>query len=506
MNPHLAWALESGAVKRLDQRWQELHSNPPVNAFKLVTDFPKDGLESEVIVLGGGLGLLAATVLQARGHSVTLIDRTHVGETHREWNSSVTELEVLKSLGLPFENVIAKTYTNGFVEFKYDNPNGAKPARGWIPGVLDVAVSSQDLLTSCREQFLKLGGTLREGESFLQLEIAPNETRVTTDTAAYRASLVLDAMGVLSPIQFGLHRKPFDWVCPTVGSVVKHLDGVDENIGEVLVTDRGGDETGRQLIWELFPLEDSKNAVYLFHYAPIGQEGTLEALFKDYFKLLPEYHNDTNAEHIKAVFGYIPSRHKRRNASLPRVVALGDAGAWNNPLTFTGFGSNLRNLPRVLELLEFALKFDTLKASDTIHIGARQSNLELLSWLTRFMRPLKHDPQSVNRIFNAFVQSSNRTDPARVKRFYKDQSSSLDFIALMYGVLREHPSIWRHGIEQLGITELGAFLGSPILSMLQEAKAFAANMLFDSVKDHLTPSQALAFKAAALEWQAMRSH
>ncbi len=505
MNDHLNWALESGAVKSLDDRWKNLNSNPPRDAFKLVSSFAKDGLESEIIVLGGGLGLLAATALQARGHSVTLIDRTNVGETHREWNSSQAELEVLKTLGLPFENIVAKTYRTGFVEFRYDDFKGTKPARSWIPGVLDVAVSSQNLLSQCREKFLELGGTLREGEAFKHLEISPSETRITTDAGIYRSKLVLDAMGVLSPIQFQLHQKPFDWVCPTVGSVVKHLDGVDENIGEVLVTDRGGDDLGRQLIWELFPLEDHANAVYLFHYAPIGQEGTLEHLFADYFKLLPEYHGNTNAEHIKPVFGYIPSRHKRRNSSLPRVIPMGDAGAWNNPLTFTGFGSNLRNLPRVLELLEFALKFDTLKPSDTIQIGARQSNLELLSWLTRFMRPLKHDPQSVNRIFNAFVKSSNRTDPERVKRFYKDQASSLDFLALMMGVMLEHPSIWRHGFEQLGLLELASFLSSPVVGVAREARVFGANMLWESVKDRLTPAQALAWKASALEWQAMRS-
>jgi lycopene cyclase CruA len=500
----LAWALESGAVQRLDERWNRLNTAPPVDAFKLVSSFPKHGLESEIIVLGGGLGLLAATALQARGHSVTLIDRSHVGETHREWNSSQNELEVLKQLGLPFENIVAKTYKTGFVEFGYTDPSGEKPSRGWIPGVLDVAVSSQGLLSQCRELFLKHGGTLREGESFKQLEICPNQTRVTTDTASYRARLVLDAMGVLSPIQFQLHRQPFDWVCPTVGSVVKNLAGVDENIGEVLVTDRGGDALGRQLIWELFPLEDKANAVYLFHYAPIGQEGTLEQLFADYFKLLPEYHDDANAEHLKPVFGYIPSRHKRRRASLPRIVPIGDAGAWNNPLTFTGFGSNLRNLPRVLELLEFGLKFDTLNSSDTSQIGARQSNLELLSWLTRFMRPLKNDPQSVNRIFNAFVKSSNRSGLERVRRFYKDRASSLDFVVLMFGVLREHPSIWRHGIEQLGIGELMQFLASPVLSMAREARAWGANTLWEAAKDHLNPSQALAFRAAALEWRAMR--
>jgi lycopene cyclase CruA len=502
---HLTWSLESGAVKRLDERWKSLNTNPPQDAFKYVSSIATDGLESEIIVLGGGLGLLAATALQARGHQVTLIDRTNVGDTHREWNSSQAELEVLKTLGLPFENIMAKTYRTGFVEFAYDDPQGTKPARSWIPGVLDVAVSSQSLLSQCRNRFLELGGTLREGETFNHLEIGRSETRVTTDAGTYRAKLVLDAMGVLSPIQFQLHQKPFDWVCPTVGSVVKHLDGVDPNIGEVLVTNSGGDNLGRQLIWELFPLEDDANAVYLFHYAPIGQEGTLESLFADYFKLLSEYHNDAKAEHIKPVFGYIPSRHKRRNSSLPRVVPIGDAGAWNNPLTFTGFGSNLRNLPRVLELLEFSLKFDTLKASDTIQIGARQSNLELLAWLTRFMRPLKHDPQSVNRIFNAFVKSSNRTDPARVKRFYKDQSSSLDFVALMFGVMQEHPSIWRHGLEQLGMGELVAFLGSPVLSMVREARALGADALWETVKDRLTPTQALSWRAAALEWQAMQT-
>lgn len=249
MSDHLTWALESGAVKRLDERWKSLTTNPPTDAFELVSSVQAEGLESEIIVLGGGLGLLAATALQARGHQVTLIDRTNVGETHREWNSSQSELEVLKQLGLPHSKVVAKTYRTGFVEFNYQNERGEKPARGWIPGVLDVAVSSHSLLSQSRARFLELGGTLREGENFKHLEIGNLQTRVTTDNGTYRAKLVLDAMGVLSPIQFQLHRQPFDWVCPTVGSVVKHLEGVDENIGEVLVTDRGGDELGRQLIW-----------------------------------------------------------------------------------------------------------------------------------------------------------------------------------------------------------------------------------------------------------------
>lgn len=495
----LEWALASGAVRDLDKRWADLHRAPPADAYRLVGSLPGGGEESEIVVIGGGLGLVLAAALQRRGHSVTLLDRGRVGDTHREWNSSRLELGVLERLGLPTEGVVTKEYRTGFVEFAHMGPSGEPPARSWLPGVLDVAVSSRALLSGCRAAFLAAGGRLRENEPFRRLEIGPKGVRVEGEGGAYRARVAVDAMGVLSPVQFQLHRRPYDWVCPTVGSVARGLGGVDPSVGEVLYTNRPAEPDGRQLIWELFPLPRDEAAVYLFHYAPVGEEGTLEALFGDYFRLLGEYHDDGGAEHLKPVYGYIPSRHRRRSASLPRVVPVGDAAAWNSPLTFTGFGSFLRNLPRVVELLELALARDTLTAADTARVSARQANLELLWSLAHFMRPLPGDRGSVNRILDAFNRAMNDLGLERARRFYQDRGDTADFLAILSTMMSHYPSVWRHALRRLGPAGLARLFASVGLTAGREGLAWAAGRLPPPREPH----RALAWRAAALEHEVM---
>jgi lycopene cyclase CruA len=495
----VAWAVAAG-LRDLDLRWQALH-RAPAAVLGQTSHLP--ALDSEILVLGGGLGLIAATVLAQRGHSVRLIDRRRVGHTHREWNSSQAELAVLRHLGLPLEGALAREYQRGFVEFAA--PAGAAPERVWLPGVLDVAVASDQLLANCRAAFLAAGGQLYEDEHFERLKNAPNGVLVETSGGQHRARVVLDALGVLSPIQFALHQRPFDWVCPTAGSVVRGLAGVDPDVGEVLYTNSHG-QAGRQYIWELFPLEANAapaSAVYLFHYAPIGEEGTLEQLFGEYLRLLPSYHDDANAQHLKPVFGYIPSRHQRRSASLARVVPLGDAAAWSSPLTFTGFGSFVRNLPRVVALLETALRNDNLEAADTAQISARQSNLELLWSLAHFMRPLSDDSASVGRIMNAFNRASNRLGPARAKRFYQDRAGVADFIAILASIMLDYPDVWRHGLKQLGLRQLARLLASIPLAALRETLAWLAYNS-EGHAFRASPSQQLHWQALSLEHQAMK--
>lgn len=499
----LEWALADGAVTRLNDRWTELHQAAPRDAVRLRDPAP-GGQEAEIVVLGGGLGLLAAAALQLSGRQVTLIDRGHVGTTHREWNSSRLELAALESLGLPALSAVVASYRTGFVEFAHHPVGGPPPARAWLPGVLDAAVSSLLLLGSARDLFLAAGGSLREGETFRTLDTGRRAARVHTDGGSYRARLVVDALGVLSPIQFWLHRRPYDWVCPTVGTVARGLAGVDPMVGEILVTRGPAEPDGRQLIWELFPLGDDRAATYLFHYAPVGIEGRLEGLFADYFRLLPAYHDDLDAAHEKPVFGLIPSRHRPRSASLPRVVPVGDAAGWSSPLTFTGFGSFARNLPRVLELLGLALDHDLLAPEHTRRISARQANLELLAPMARLMRPLPADPGSVNRIVDAFNRATLELGPERARHFYQDRAGALNLLALLTGVWRHYPAVWRHALGGLGPAGVASLVTGAGLCGARELLGWAADATIDAVEPRAPGGLRLAWRAAALEHRAMR--
>lgn len=467
MDAQLSWALADGAVEALDARWQALSRNPPTKAVR-VSATTTGGVDADVVVLGGGLGLILAAVLQTSGLQVIVLDRDRPGRTHREWNSSLSELSSLASLGFDVADITARTYRTGFVEFAY-REHGHTPARVWLPGVLDAPVSSDRLLDQARTRFLAAGGVLRAGESFESLEVSEHGALAFTSGGVVRARLAVDALGVLSPIAHQLNPRPFDWVCPTVGSSVSGLAGVDPEVGEILVTTGPAEADGRQYIWELFPQDEGRAAAYLFHYAPLSQEGTLVDLYRQYFRLLPAYHNDTDAIHHKRLFGFIPSRHRAQARSLPSLVAIGDAAGWNNPLTFTGFGSFIRNLPRVSQLIGEALAANRISAHDTALISARQSNLRAMWAMARFMRPLPGDPDSVNRIVNAFNAATVAGGNATAARFYQDHASAGDLILLLARMSRLYPRIWLHAMRQLGARDMARFLGDVALSGLRGA-------------------------------------
>jgi lycopene cyclase CruA len=91
-------------------------------------------------------------------------------------------------------------------------------------------------------------------------------------------------------------------------------------------------------------------------------------MYEDFFHILPEYRrcNMDKLTWRKPTFGYIPgyfSLNKNdRQVAFDRLVAIGDAASLQSPLVFTGFGSLIRNLARLTNLLDVALRHDLLKA------------------------------------------------------------------------------------------------------------------------------------------------
>ncbi|MEM9512105.1 MAG: flavin-dependent dehydrogenase, partial [Cyanobacteria bacterium P01_E01_bin.48] len=406
----------------------------------------------DIIVIGGALGTLYATTMARLGYEVALLERLPFGRMNREWNISRQELQTLIDLGLltpqETESIIAQEYRDGFnLFFQGNNPPQAKAPVLHTPTVLNIALDSDRLLQICGEKLVEAGGHIFDRTEF---ECAYLEDRAVTIQARHldtdevihlQARLVIDAMGTASPIAQHINGdRAFDSVCPTVGAVMKRgfPEGVwDSQYGDVLFS-HGDISRGRQLIWELFPGRDDELTIYLFHYHEIHPDnpGSLLEMYEDFFTILPEYRRCEmdSLEWGKATFGYIPGRfggaNDKRQASCDRILSIGDAASLQSPLVFTGFGSLVRNLPRLSAMLQGALKHDLLTGADLNRVNAFQNNIAVTWLFSRGMMVPTGEalpPERINAILNTFFGVLADQPPEIADDFIKDRAGWLSF-------------------------------------------------------------------------------
>ncbi len=437
-----------------EQRWRE-HVRQPQQPKQVI--FQGESTSShqsptyDLIYLGGALGVIHAAVMAQLGYRVLLIERLPFGRMHREWNISRAEFQNLIDLGLftaaEFESLIAREYVDGFHKFfDANNPPQAKADILHTPTVLNIAVNSAKLLQVCGEKLRRAGGEIWDETEFTRTDIATHQvlveaTHLPSQTLKQATGRILvDAMGTASPIAWQLNGgRTFESVCPTVGAVVTGMEpGVwDSNYGDVL-NSHGDLARGRQLIWELFPGPEKELTFYLFHYHQVHPEnpGSLLEMYEDFFAILPEYRRCEMDEltWVKPTFGYIPghftSNGSDRTVAYDRLISIGDAASMQSPLVFTGFGSIVRNMPRLTDLLDTALRNDLVKAKYLNQIRAYQSNIAVTWLFSRgMMVPTGRQlpPERINAMLNTFfgILASESTDVA--EGFIKDRFGWLTF-------------------------------------------------------------------------------
>ncbi|MDT9191480.1 MAG: flavin-dependent dehydrogenase [Limnospira sp. PMC 1240.20] len=453
-----------------EKRWREGVRNPQTPKQVIFTEARTDSdgeLPSyDLIYVGGALGVIHAAVMARLGYRVLLMERLPFGRMNREWNISRSELQSLIDLGLftgaEVESFIAREYKDGFHKFfDANNPPIAKGEVLHTPRVLNVAINTDKLLYLSGEKLRQAGGEIWDETEFIRADIGGDRVKVTaTDltTNSERIAtgrLLVDAMGTASPIAWQLNGdRTFDSVCPTVGAVINggFEPGVwDSNYGDVLHS-HGDISKGRQLIWELFPGEGDELTIYLFHYHQVNQinPGSLLEMYEDFFSILPEYRrcNLDNLVWKKATFGYIPGYFSLggsdRTVAYDRLIAIGDAACLQSPLVFTGFGSLVRNLSRLTDLLNTALKHDLLTKYYLNKIRAYQSNIAV-TWLFSkgMMVPTGRylPPQRINSILNTFF-GLLATEPEEVANtFIKDRTDWWTFNRLALKAARMNPQL-----------------------------------------------------------------
>lgn len=449
-----------------EQRWRQRvrHPQQPQEVIVSGPDQPV-APRYDLIYLGGALGVIHAAVMARLGYRVLLIERLPFGRMNREWNISRNEFQSLIDLGLlteaEFESVIAREYQDGFNKFfDANNPSQAKAPVLHTPTVLNIALNSSKLLHLCGQKLKQAGGEIWDQTEFLQAEVSANQVRVQTthlpsgDEQSVTGRLLVDAMGSASPVAWQLNGgRAFESVCPTVGAVLSGIDPAvwEPTYGDVLKS-HGDISRGRQLIWELFPGEGNELAIYLFHYHQVHPQnpGSLLEMYEDFFTILPEYRRCQveNLNWKKATFGYIPGHFsasdRDRRVAFDRLVAIGDAACLQSPLVFTGFGSLVRNLPRLTDLLDTALRHDLLKAADLNQIRAYQSNIAV-TWL--FSRGMmvptgRHlPPQRLNAMLNNFFGILAAEPPQVADTFIKDRAGWLPFNRMAIKAAVQNPAL-----------------------------------------------------------------
>jgi lycopene cyclase CruA len=472
-----------------EMRWRESARNPqkPKQVIFETATQPQNSdtiQKYDLIYIGGALGVIHAAVMAQLGYRVLLVERLPFGRMNREWNISRMEFQSLIDLGLftpaEFESVIAREYIDGFSKFfDGNNPQHLKSPVLHTPTVLNIALNSDKLLHLCGKKLKALGGEIWDETEFIRADI--NEHQVTvelkhlpsqTDKQA-TGRLLVDAMGTASPIAWQLNKgRAFDSVCPTVGAVLSGISSEvwDAKYGDVLLS-HGDISRGRQLIWELFPAEGDELTIYLFHYHQVHPEnpGSLLEMYEDFFTILPEYRRCDLDKLVwkKPTFGYIPGHFSvgssDRTVAFDRLIAIGDAASLQSPLVFTGFGSLVRNLSRLTELLDTALKHDLLKTKHLNQIRAYQSNIAV-TWLFSkgMMVPTGKylPPERINSMLNTFFGILAGESQNVAETFIKDRSDWLTFNRLALIAARINPALLIWIWELAGAKDIFRWLGS----------------------------------------------
>ncbi|UQA61883.1 FAD-dependent oxidoreductase [Polyangium aurulentum] len=436
---------------------------PPVSA-------PDRGAvaDYDVAIAGGGLWLLIAPLLAARGLKVAVLDRARIGSAHREWNCSAKELSALSASGLLTEDevrsLVVARYARGVCRWH----GGGSYA---VTNVLDHAVDAGELLAAVRARCEARGVTLLDGQAVTAHAEGRDAVALAvgagagSPTRTLTAKILVDARGASSPFATA------DLVCPTVGGVLEGLEeGEDEariqpDVGEILATTEGI-EDGRQHIWEAFPGRRGEVTVYLFYYALADAPGaSLLSLYARFFERMPLYKRGA-FRLVRPTFGFIPGWSRLVPAPAPpgrRVVLVGDAAARHSPLTFCGFGSALRSFALLADVIARAVEtgsaHEKALADAPIHAGTGA--------LARLMCTPSRSPARANEL-NALLDTAFSTLHEMGDEAYgallRDEMSPRDFIRFLRTTAARRPRVYR---DVLGSLRLGA-LGRWGLGLVRE--------------------------------------
>ena len=463
-------------LRKVDAIWQTLRQeNTPILQVIKQNPQPLETIDYDVVISGGTLGILIGTALAMRGWRVALLERGTLRGREQEWNISRKELDVFIELNLlsneELENAIATQYNPARISF----PNTPDI---WVRDVLNIGIDPVYLLEALKTKFLQAGGQLFENTPFHAATIHPDGIAVFAEVALtdqpvkstdnlitqsvpthlFKTRLLLDAMGHFSPIvqQARQGQKP-EAVCLVVGSCAK---GFPKNDTGDLFASFTPMQNQCQYFWEAFPARDGRTT-YLFTYIDAHPDRiSLEALFEEYLRLLPEYQNVQlqQLQFQRALYGFFPC-YRQSPLKMPwnRILPVGDSSGSQSPLSFGGFGAMVRHLKRLSQGIHEALESDALSQNALGLLQPYQPNLSV-TWL--FQRSMSAavnqniDQNQINQLLAGVFQVMEQLGEPVLKPFLQDIVQFPALSKTLFKTAITNPGLVIKIIPQVGLGNL----------------------------------------------------
>jgi len=440
-------------LRRTDETLTSMRENTaPIPTVVQESQQELGDIDWDAIICGGTLGILIGCALAVCGLRVALIERGILKGREQEWNISRQELEVFLQLNLLTNEELARAIATQYNPARVSFHQGTEV---WVENVLNIGVDPVYLLATLKSKFLAAGGKLFENTPFTEAVVHPNGVIVNQQ---FKAKLLIDAMGHLSPItqQARRGKKP-DALCLVVGSCAQ---GFPENQSGDLLLSFTSLQNQCQYFWEAFPARDGRTT-YLFTYMDAHPKRlSLENLFEEYLHLLPKYQGVElqNLQFQRALFGFFPTyRESPLKTPWNHILPVGDSSGSQSPLSFGGFGAMVRHLQRLTFGIEEALQTNQLSAKDLALLQPYQPNLSV-TWL--FQKAMSVgvnqniNPEQINQLLSAVFQEMQNLGNPVIKPFLQDvvQFSALTQTLIKTGL--SHPGLVAKIIPQVGLVNL----------------------------------------------------
>jgi lycopene cyclase CruP len=440
-------------LQQADRRWESLrHGSLPIPQVVQVADDAINSVEYDVAISGGTLGILIGAALAQRGLKVVLLERGRLQGRTQEWNISRRELGALIELELLTSAELDAVIASEFNPVRVGFEGGADI---WVRDVLNIGVSPVRLLETLKHKFINAGGTLLEDVGFENVIVYTNGIAINQTITA---KLLLDGMGHFSPIVAQARQgQPPDAVCLVVGTCAT---GFPANQSGDLIYSFTPIAHQCQYFWEAFPASDGRTT-YLFTYIDAAADRfSLEFLFDQYFRLLPEYQlvKLDQLQFKRALYGFFPCyRDSPRSPTWDRILPIGDSSGLPSPLSFGGFGAMVRHLPRLTQGIQQALRADALNHHQLAKLLPYQPNLAV-TWLFQKSMSVGLNqtarPDQINQLLvNVFAQMQGLGDDVLLP-FLQDVVQCWPLTQTLAKTTIVHPTLIFKLIPQVGLLAL----------------------------------------------------
>nr|WP_290227917.1 FAD-binding oxidoreductase [Trichocoleus desertorum] len=442
-------------LRRVDDLWHKLrHQQFPIPTVIRPSQELLESVDWDVVICGGTLGIFIGAALAQKGWRVALVERGVLRGREQEWNISRQELQVFIELGLLTESELAQAIATQYNPARISFLGGSDL---WVRDILNIGVDPVFLLDTLKSRFLASGGKLLEHTGFEGAIAHPNGVTVKAGQDL-KTRLLIDAMGHFSPIvQQARQGQTPDGICLVVGTCAQGFPNNDA--GDLLVSFTPI-QNQCQYFWEAFPARDGRTT-YLFTYLDAHPDRfSLETLFEEYFRLLPEYQQVdlSQLQFQRALFGLFPCyQNSPLQPAWPHILQVGDSSGGQSPLSFGGFGAMVRHLERLTQGIHQALEGNALNRKALALLQPYQPNVSV-TWL--FQKAMSVgvnqpvNPNQINQLLTDVFQEMSQLGEPVLRPFLQDV---VQFSALSRTLLKTslaHPSLVAKIVPQVGLPAL----------------------------------------------------